>query len=69
MKVREVRDVVHRLKASAARRNATETVQALGELAAILEPYNDQTVAAFAKRFEQRGQAPGRRPHVRQRVR
>ena len=55
MKVREVREVVNQLEASASRRNAADTVRALGELAAILEPYDDQTVAMFARRFEQRG--------------
>ena len=58
MKVGEVREVVCRLQAVHNRyEGAKETVQALQELARLLEPYDDQTVAAFAKHFKPRQRA------------
>ena len=57
MKVREIREVVCRLQALHSRYNAKETVQVLGELATILKGHDDQTVAAFAKSFQQSRQA------------
>jgi hypothetical protein len=69
MKVREVREIVCKLQASHSRYNAKETVQALRELAAILQPYDDQTIAAFAKRFEPNRQPTSRRQGTRRRDR
>ena len=69
MKVSEVREVVRRLQAFHSRYNAKETVLALRELADILEPYDEQTVAAFAKRLKPSRQAAGRRQGTRRGVR
>jgi HD-GYP domain-containing protein (c-di-GMP phosphodiesterase class II) len=68
MKVSELRRVVSRLQASHSRyRDAKETVQALQELAAVLQPYDKETVAAFVKRLEPNGQAGSRRQSSRRR--
>lgn len=69
MKVRELRNVVHRLEDAAARRRAADTQLALKELAAILEPYDDQPVAAFVKQTKQRGQLAGSPKNTRRSVR
>jgi len=57
MTVREVREVVRWLEAKHARYDERETVEALRELAAILQPHDDQTVSAFVKRVKNGRQA------------
>jgi hypothetical protein len=57
MKVGEVREVVCRLQEVHNRYGAKDMVHALRELARLLEPYDEQTVAAFAKRLKPRQQA------------
>jgi len=52
MKVREVREVVRRLEARHARYAERAAVEALQELAVILEPHDNLTVAALVKRVK-----------------
>jgi len=46
------REVVRRLEARHARNDEQGKVQALRELAAILQSHDNETVAAFVKRFK-----------------
>jgi len=65
MKVLDVRGIVCQLQASHSRYEASETVQALRELAGILAPHDDQTVTSLVKGLKQGRQTVDRRSNRR----